>query len=317
MVAQSEPVCFSMASPADEAHLPAAEQHPPRKEGSARSSTKSGGLPTEKRSTARQRSVKDDLPKTAPPEPRRYPFSDEELNSWSKVPKVDAAVASTSKQSVLPVEDSGVLPDPLDRKAESLLKRSWEGCRCISRLPTFSGQVSWLSEHSPASTLVKELEGGRTDKTKALYESVPGCVMAGIDLKDAYYHLPIHTKHQRYLRVAVNLAGQVGPGLIYSIIECCISALKGNRSPQNRSQEYFATMFWKFDLNTSSHVDKLLEKEDVTLLELMDEDDLLQECKAQNQRLLDFLCQPQCMEQLVQLITQQPPDKMDEKVRFK
>ncbi|KAG9489758.1 hypothetical protein GDO78_005611 [Eleutherodactylus coqui] len=76
-------------------------------------------------------------------------------------------------------------------------------------------------------------------------------------------------------------------------------------------------MFWKFDLNTTSHVDKLLEKEDVTLLELMDEDDLLQECKAQNQRLLDFLCQPQCMEQLVQLITQQPPDDMDEKVRFK
>ncbi|XP_040269475.1 serine/threonine-protein phosphatase 6 regulatory subunit 2 isoform X3 [Bufo bufo] len=76
-------------------------------------------------------------------------------------------------------------------------------------------------------------------------------------------------------------------------------------------------MFWKFDLNTSSHVDKLLEKEDVSLLELMDEDDLLQECKAQNQRLLDFLCQPQCMEELVQLITQQPPEDMDEKVRFK
>ncbi|KAM9310904.1 serine/threonine-protein phosphatase 6 regulatory subunit 2 [Gastrophryne carolinensis] len=76
-------------------------------------------------------------------------------------------------------------------------------------------------------------------------------------------------------------------------------------------------MFWKFDLNTSSHVDKLLEKEDVTLLELMDEDDLLQECKAQNQRLLDFICQTQCMEQLVQLITQQPPEEMEEKVRFK
>ncbi|XP_077329702.1 serine/threonine-protein phosphatase 6 regulatory subunit 2 isoform X2 [Lithobates pipiens] len=76
-------------------------------------------------------------------------------------------------------------------------------------------------------------------------------------------------------------------------------------------------MFWKFDLNTTSHVDKLLEKEDVTLLELMDEDDLLQECKAQNQRLLDFLCQAQCIEQLVQLITQKPPEDMEEKVRFK
>ncbi|XP_067325532.1 serine/threonine-protein phosphatase 6 regulatory subunit 2 isoform X1 [Anolis sagrei] len=76
-------------------------------------------------------------------------------------------------------------------------------------------------------------------------------------------------------------------------------------------------MFWKFDLNATSHVDKLLEKEDVTLQELMDEDDLLQECKAQNRKLVDFLCRPSCMEELVRLITQEPPLDMDEKVRFK
>ncbi|XP_075285146.1 serine/threonine-protein phosphatase 6 regulatory subunit 2 isoform X3 [Opisthocomus hoazin] len=76
-------------------------------------------------------------------------------------------------------------------------------------------------------------------------------------------------------------------------------------------------MFWKFDLNTTSHVDKLLDKEDVTLHELMDEDDVLQECKAQNRKLLDFLCQQHCMEELVNLITHEPPVDMDEKVRFK
>lgn len=76
-------------------------------------------------------------------------------------------------------------------------------------------------------------------------------------------------------------------------------------------------MFWKFDLNTTSHVDKLLEKEDVTLRELMDEDDVLQECKAQNRKLVDFLCRQPCMEELVQLITRQPPLDVDEKVRFK
>ncbi|XP_069600147.1 uncharacterized protein [Ranitomeya imitator] len=37
----------------------------------------------------------------------------------------------------------------------------------------------------------------------------PRCVMAGIDLKDAYYHLPIHAEHQQYLRVAVTLEGKV------------------------------------------------------------------------------------------------------------
>ncbi|CAJ0946208.1 unnamed protein product [Ranitomeya imitator] len=48
---------------------------------------------------------------------RRYQFSDEELITWTKIPKVDAAIASTSKQSTLPVEDAGLLSDPLDCKA--------------------------------------------------------------------------------------------------------------------------------------------------------------------------------------------------------
>ena len=39
--------------------------------------------------------------------------------------------------------------------------------------------------------------------------------------------------------------------------------------------------------------------------------------KAQNQKLLDFLCRQQCMEELVNLITQDPPQDMEEKVRFK
>ncbi|XP_032348512.1 serine/threonine-protein phosphatase 6 regulatory subunit 2 isoform X12 [Camelus ferus] len=76
-------------------------------------------------------------------------------------------------------------------------------------------------------------------------------------------------------------------------------------------------MFWKFDLNTTSHVDKLLDKEDVTLQELLDGDDVLQECKAQNRKLLDFLCRQQCMEELVNLVTQDPALDMEEKVRFK
>ncbi|XP_072858434.2 serine/threonine-protein phosphatase 6 regulatory subunit 2 isoform X1 [Pogona vitticeps] len=76
-------------------------------------------------------------------------------------------------------------------------------------------------------------------------------------------------------------------------------------------------MFWKFDLNTTSHVDKLLDKEGVALQELMEEDDLLQECKAQNRKLVDFLCQPPCLEELVNLITHEPPLDMEEKVRFR
>uniref|UniRef100_A0A4W3JCV0 Protein phosphatase 6, regulatory subunit 3 n=1 Tax=Callorhinchus milii TaxID=7868 RepID=A0A4W3JCV0_CALMI len=76
-------------------------------------------------------------------------------------------------------------------------------------------------------------------------------------------------------------------------------------------------MFWKFDLHTSSHIDTLLEKEDVTLTELMDEEDVLQECKAQNRKLLDFLVRSQSMEDLVTYITQEPPEEMDEKMKYK
>ncbi|XP_034529149.1 serine/threonine-protein phosphatase 6 regulatory subunit 2a isoform X4 [Notolabrus celidotus] len=76
-------------------------------------------------------------------------------------------------------------------------------------------------------------------------------------------------------------------------------------------------MFWKFDLHTTSHIDQLLDREDVTLRELMEEDDVLQECKAQNRRLLLFLSQDHCMQELVSLITTEPPADLEEKSRFK
>ncbi|XP_060779146.1 serine/threonine-protein phosphatase 6 regulatory subunit 2 isoform X2 [Neoarius graeffei] len=76
-------------------------------------------------------------------------------------------------------------------------------------------------------------------------------------------------------------------------------------------------MFWKFDLHTASQVEKLLEKEDVTLTELLDEDDVLQECKAQNQRLLVFLTQDSSLQELISLITHEPPSDREEKLRYK
>ncbi|XP_025099468.1 serine/threonine-protein phosphatase 6 regulatory subunit 3-like isoform X3 [Pomacea canaliculata] len=76
-------------------------------------------------------------------------------------------------------------------------------------------------------------------------------------------------------------------------------------------------MFWKFNLLTSSHVDTLLEKEEVTLRELMDEDDILQECKAQNRKLIDFLTQPANMEDMVSMIIREPAVDMEERLRFK
>lgn len=76
-------------------------------------------------------------------------------------------------------------------------------------------------------------------------------------------------------------------------------------------------MFWKFDLHTSSHIETLLERDNVTLAELLDEDDVLQECKVVNRKLVDFLVQPQHMEALVTCVTQEPPAHLDERLRYK
>lgn len=76
-------------------------------------------------------------------------------------------------------------------------------------------------------------------------------------------------------------------------------------------------MFWKFDLHTSSHLDTLLEREDLSLPELLDEEDVLQECKVVNRKLLDFLLQPPHLQAMVAWVTQEPPASSEERLRYK
>lgn len=52
-------------------------------------------------------------------------------------------------------------------------------------------------------------------------------------------------------------------------------------------------MFWRFGFHNPSAVDTLLDREDVTLEEILEEEEILQETKSHNQRLIDlypFLC---------------------------
>ncbi|CAJ0966481.1 unnamed protein product [Ranitomeya imitator] len=82
---------------------------------------------------------------------RRYPFDDEDLNTWAKIPKVDAAVAYTSRRFSLPLEDAGSLSDPMDRKSDALLKKSWEACvtafkPAISARCTSRSMLVWLEQ---------------------------------------------------------------------------------------------------------------------------------------------------------------------------
>ncbi|CAJ0963854.1 unnamed protein product [Ranitomeya imitator] len=62
---------------------------------------------------------------TTPPDfKHRFPL-EEDLIKWD-IPKIDVQVARVAKKTALPFEDSSQLKDPLDRKIESLLKKSWE-----------------------------------------------------------------------------------------------------------------------------------------------------------------------------------------------
>eukprot|EP01091_Cochliopodium_minus_P014882 TRINITY_DN5152_c0_g1_i1.p1 TRINITY_DN5152_c0_g1~~TRINITY_DN5152_c0_g1_i1.p1 ORF type:complete len:536 (-),score=144.09 TRINITY_DN5152_c0_g1_i1:86-1693(-) len=76
--------------------------------------------------------------------------------------------------------------------------------------------------------------------------------------------------------------------------------------------------FWRtFGINSISVVETILEKDDFTLEELMDEEDLIQECKSENQKLIDFLVIPSTLEKLFDYITVQPPEDSDSVRCFK
>lgn len=77
-----------------------------------------------------------------------------------------------------------------------------------------------------------------------------------------------------------------------------------------------AEMFWRFNYLTSE-IDTLLDKEDVTLKDILSEEDVLQECKAQNKKLVDFLVRPEHFGELVNLVITEPSSETDERMRYK
>lgn len=62
--------------------------------------------------------------------------------------------------------------------------------------------------------------------------------------------------------------------------------------------------FWRIGNNfaNTSPIDKLLDKQDHTLLDILDEADILQELLAPNTRLVEYLREPEIMQQLVKLV---------------
>ncbi|RZC70448.1 hypothetical protein C5167_033593 [Papaver somniferum] len=77
-------------------------------------------------------------------------------------------------------------------------------------------------------------------------------------------------------------------------------------------------MFWRMPaLSASSPVESVLDKENFTLEELLDEEEIIQECKALNSRLINFLRDRVQVEQLLRYIVEDPPEDAESKRVFK
>ncbi|XP_050234281.1 uncharacterized protein LOC126682588 isoform X2 [Mercurialis annua] len=77
-------------------------------------------------------------------------------------------------------------------------------------------------------------------------------------------------------------------------------------------------MFWKLTaLSASSPVESVLDNENFTLEELLDEEEIIQECKALNSRLINFLRDRAQVEQLLHYIVEEAPEDAESKRAFK
>ncbi|XP_069809716.1 lamina-associated polypeptide 2, isoforms alpha/zeta-like [Dendropsophus ebraccatus] len=80
-----------------------------------------------------------------------YVLKEEQCKEWMEPPKVDTAIAKLSKRTVLPAEDGSNLKDPMDRRVEVALKRSYTAAAAQGAVSISSFEVSrslrrWLAK---------------------------------------------------------------------------------------------------------------------------------------------------------------------------
>ncbi|XP_073404155.1 uncharacterized protein [Dendrobates tinctorius] len=92
-------------------------------------------------------------------------YSEGELINWD-VPKVAVQVEKVAKKATLPFEVSSQLKDPMDRKVESLLKKSWE-------TSTSSLETSLPYDEYVFGPTLDDILEMATDKKKSLPEQKP------------------------------------------------------------------------------------------------------------------------------------------------
>ncbi|XP_006846781.2 serine/threonine-protein phosphatase 6 regulatory subunit 3 [Amborella trichopoda] len=77
-------------------------------------------------------------------------------------------------------------------------------------------------------------------------------------------------------------------------------------------------MFWHMTgLSAASPVESVLDKENFTLEELFDEEEIIQECKALNSRLINFLRDRAQVKQMLHYIVEDPPEDSEKRRAYK
>eukprot|EP00039_Didymoeca_costata_P018743 m.334765 g.334765 ORF g.334765 m.334765 type:complete len:736 (-) comp17432_c0_seq1:179-2386(-) len=77
-------------------------------------------------------------------------------------------------------------------------------------------------------------------------------------------------------------------------------------------------MFWKSaGWHQSSAIDTILEKNDYTLEELLDDEDVLQECRSQHEELNKFLSSEAAFNKMLDYVIKEPAGSPDDRLRFK
>ncbi|PAA68812.1 hypothetical protein BOX15_Mlig011928g3, partial [Macrostomum lignano] len=77
-----------------------------------------------------------------------------------------------------------------------------------------------------------------------------------------------------------------------------------------------ATMFWQMP-SIISNIEPLLDKQGVELSEILEEESVIQECKAQNQKLITYLAQDSILDQLVDAIVTEPSAELPHRQRYR
>ncbi|CAL8082965.1 unnamed protein product [Calicophoron daubneyi] len=78
-----------------------------------------------------------------------------------------------------------------------------------------------------------------------------------------------------------------------------------SKSPVTTVQKYKSGMFWE-SYAAPSRINELLDKPDLTVEELLDDDDILQKCRERDGRLIQFLCRDENVDYLLHLVSDPP-----------